>query len=399
MILVSSRPIISKTIKGAVLKNIAVGSVREYIKTHEAIKDFDELREEVLQMAMFQRTEHNAQVQKTIPMELNTVMDKLKGQMRQILQSVKERESKVNETKLNDDTSIADINAITKGKGKGKGVVCHNCGKNGHYAKHCWSRSYQSTGQCNWNEKYDIKENEQDFKGTGKGENESNEESTNERKQEQSGWENWQSAIEYETHAVTKSKRMQNDEIAKLDSCIDECIRREKEARQSTNEIMNVKGTWEKITFTGDSGAVDHVITPETGRNFEVKPTAASKAGLRFRAANGTPIKIFGERKLNGVTDGGDEFKMSCQVTDVKKNLASFVKMVNEGNDIVMSKKGSFIKNVSNGKIIKLDLTNGTPQFDVWVKKNEQITRKELSNVENENENDESAFRRLELLI
>ena len=57
---------------------------------------------------------------------------------------------------------------------------------------------------------------------------------------------------------------------------------------------MNVKGEWEKITFIGDSGAVDHVITKETGSAFEVNETAASKAGFG-RAANGTPIKIYGE--------------------------------------------------------------------------------------------------------
>ena len=64
LIPVHARPIISKAIKGAVLKNIATGSVKEYIKTHEAIKDFDELREEVLHMAMFNRIEHNAQIQR-----------------------------------------------------------------------------------------------------------------------------------------------------------------------------------------------------------------------------------------------------------------------------------------------------------------------------------------------
>ena len=66
----ASRPILSKTIKGAVIKNISVGSIREYIKTHEAIKDFDVVREEVLQMAMFNRTEQNAQAQKPMPMDL-----------------------------------------------------------------------------------------------------------------------------------------------------------------------------------------------------------------------------------------------------------------------------------------------------------------------------------------
>ena len=161
---------------------------------------------------------------------------------------------------------------------------------------------------------------------------------------------------------------------------------------------MNVKGTWEKITFTGDSGAVDHVIMPETGKAFEIKETAASKAGFGFRAANGSPIKIFGERKLNGVTESGEAFRMNCQVTDVKKNLASFVKMVNEGNDIVMSKKGSFIKNINNGKVIKLDLDKGTPQFDVWVKK---VTENGVANVESEDAVNESAsaFQRLEMFI
>ena len=165
---------------------------------------------------------------------------------------------------------------------------------------------------------------------------------------------------------------------------------------------MNVIGEWEKVTFTGDSGAVDHVITPETGHAFEVKPTAASKAGFGFRAANGTPSKIYGERKLTGVTEGGEAFQMNCQVTDVKKNLASFVKMVNEGNDIVMSKKGSFIKNINNGKIIKLDLEKGTPQFDVWVKKAEKMGQYGVLNVDGEadiKDHELSAFQRLEMHI
>ena len=62
------------------LKNIAIGSIREYIKTHEPIKDYDVLREEVLQMAMFNRSEHNVQAQEPMPMDLNAVMDKLKSQ-------------------------------------------------------------------------------------------------------------------------------------------------------------------------------------------------------------------------------------------------------------------------------------------------------------------------------
>ena len=75
------------------------------------------------------------------------------------------------------------------------------------------------------------------------------------------------------------------------------------------------------------------------------------------------------------------------------------MKMVNEGNDIVMSKKGSFIKNVSNGKVIKLNLDKGTPQFDVWVKKAKQLGQYGVLNVEGEADIDDSAFRRLEMYI
>ena len=90
---------------------------------------------------------------------------------------------------------------------------------------------------------------------------------------------------------------------------------------------------------------------------------------------------------------------MNCQVTDVKKNLASFVKMVNEGNDIVMSKQGSFIKNVNNGKVFKLDLEKGTPQFDFWVKKAEKPGQCGVLNVEGEADINESALHRFEMHI
>ena len=335
----ASRPILSKTIKGAVIKNISVGSIREYIKTHEAIKDFDVLREEVLQMAMFNRTEQNAHAQKSIPMELNAVMNKLRGQMGQILTSVKERDFNFGVGKgdgqpinANDETNVsnvdkfvAEINAMMKGKGKGKGVVCYNCGETGHYAKDCWlekgegdQKGYQSKGQTGWNAKGDIKGggkgtdvNEGCFicggmhwardcpKGKGKGVNGIDCSTINDatgfpakKEVDQAQFDyddNWQSSIEYETHAWIKNEKIQKtqptqtenqwnevnelkngkfnklktatieqSEILSLNEQIETCINKDKEiAQQSENVIMNVRGTWKKITFIGDSGAVD----------------------------------------------------------------------------------------------------------------------------------------------
>ena len=62
--------------------------------------------------------------------------------------------------------------------------------------------------------------------------------------------------------------------------------------------------------------------------------------------------------------------------------------MVNEGNDIIFSKKGSFVKNVPSGKVIKLNLHQGILQFDIWVKKANEETREQFADMQNVNEED-----------
>lgn len=47
----SQRPLISDPLKMSIIKNIACGSIKEYIKTHEVIMTYDELRSKVLQMS------------------------------------------------------------------------------------------------------------------------------------------------------------------------------------------------------------------------------------------------------------------------------------------------------------------------------------------------------------
>ena len=70
----AQRPLMSDVLKGAVLKKMTHGGVKEYIKIHEAIKSYDELRADVLRMAMFTKTEENTHTQKPVPMDLIAVI-------------------------------------------------------------------------------------------------------------------------------------------------------------------------------------------------------------------------------------------------------------------------------------------------------------------------------------
>ena len=53
-----------------------------------------------------------------------------------------------------------------------------------------------------------------------------------------------------------------------------------------------------------DSGAFDWVFNPMSAQAFKLEDTESSKAGLNFTAANGSEIKNYGQRILNGYSGG-----------------------------------------------------------------------------------------------
>ncbi len=59
------------------MKKIACGSIQEYIKTHEALREYEELRSEALTMALFSKTESNKSAQAPVPMDISAVLDKI----------------------------------------------------------------------------------------------------------------------------------------------------------------------------------------------------------------------------------------------------------------------------------------------------------------------------------
>ena len=94
---------------------------------------------------------------------------------------------------------------------------------------------------------------------------------------------------------------------------------------------------------------------------------------------------------------------MNVQVTDAERNLASFGKMVKQGNDVILSEKGSFIKNQKTGKVLNLNMENGCPQFDMWIQRADQFGKYGVLNVDGgadiKDSELNSSFQRLEKQI
>jgi len=146
------RPLLSPIMKMSVMKKIAYGNIKEHIRTHKAIQSYDELRNEVLTMAMFNKTESNKVTQAPAAMDLNASMEKI----RESIKSEGNYNSCFNntghESKVNDlggekikettgtDAMVSELMAMVKGKGKGRETrECFICAKTGHLAKDCWN--------------------------------------------------------------------------------------------------------------------------------------------------------------------------------------------------------------------------------------------------------------------
>ena len=79
---------------------------------------------------------------------------------------------------------------------------------------------------------------------------------------------------------------------------------------------------------------------------------------MKLAAANGSPIRVEGDARLEFIRDG-----MKCSMkfldADIKRPMASVSAIVDEGNVVVFGQHESFIENISTGQWIPMCRRNG----------------------------------------
>jgi hypothetical protein len=100
--------------------------------------------------------------------------------------------------------------------------------------------------------------------------------------------------------------------------------------------------------------------------DLPIRDTPASRAGLKYRAANGTAIDYLGEKAIQGVTKQGNKVGMTFQVANVTKPLGAVRAMLAAGNKVVFEAGNSYIQDKTRTIKTPIEERNGAFVFDIW---------------------------------
>ena len=112
------------------------------------------------------------------------------------------------------------------------------------------------------------------------------------------------------------------------------------------------------IEVVVDSGAVASVA-PLGLFPGELEPSAMSKAGRTYRAANGSPIRNLGQVRVPFVSAEGHKCSFPFQVADVEHALLSVGHLAAAGNRVELHDKGGSITHILTGKTMALTRRGG----------------------------------------
>lgn len=221
-----------------------------------------------------------------------------------------------------------------KGKGKGGGGfqgTCFFCGEFGHSQSRCREKDKYMEG---------VRE-----KGGGKGGAAWSLEEVEEEKTrrdlsalEESSWRTLCSVEKEIPWTVVKGKSWGSDKEAKKK--VKEINGMETKKPKMVKEINAVEDYPRKLVLTIDSGASENVIGRHAVPRCPMRPSAGSRAGVTYVAANGMQMPNLGEKRVKVRTKEGCCCELKMQVTDVRKPLMSVSKICDAGHRVTFWSEG-----------------------------------------------------------
>ena len=112
------------------------------------------------------------------------------------------------------------------------------------------------------------------------------------------------------------------------------------------------------IDVVVDSGAVASVA-PKGLFPGALEPSAMSRAGRTYRAANGSPIRNFGQVRVPFVSAEGHKCSFPFQVAAVEHALLSVGHLTEAGNRVELGATGGRIVNLATGRAMALARKGG----------------------------------------
>jgi hypothetical protein len=100
-----------------------------------------------------------------------------------------------------------------------------------------------------------------------------------------------------------------------------------------------------------------------------------SRAGGKYRAANGARIPNLGQLKVGCVNEGGQSCGTMFQIADVERPLISASQLAASGNSVVFDSKGGRIVNSRTGKSMALHRRGGVYILKMWIKSDAAAAR------------------------
>ena len=123
--------------------------------------------------------------------------------------------------------------------------------------------------------------------------------------------------------------------------------------------------------ITMDSGSNVDIAPAGENPQFPVVDTTGPRRGRRLAAADGTPIKIEGEKCIHFMTKEGHQLAWPFIAGDVRKGLKSVGTTCDAGNYVLFTEWGGYIINDKTHKHIEFDRVGNVYAIDAWVKDEE----------------------------